>query len=126
MQSATSGSFNVAGSAGCTWSASTSDSWITLKGATSGEGTGTVSFDLAQNTGIDRTGSIRVAVTGASESGVFRWSEGEAALTQNFAPDAVKGLKASADGLIGDLHGTPEYRAHLIPVLTARAVSHAG
>jgi carbon-monoxide dehydrogenase medium subunit len=68
---------------------------------------------------------VRVAVTGASESGVFRWSEGEAALSASFAPDAVKSLKVDPDGLIGDLHGSPEYRAHLIPVITARAVANA-
>ncbi|MBP7002961.1 FAD binding domain-containing protein [Amaricoccus sp.] len=68
---------------------------------------------------------VRVAVTGASESGVFRWTEAEAALGGDFTADAVKGLKASADGLIGDLHGTPEYRAHLIGVMTARAVAAA-
>jgi carbon-monoxide dehydrogenase medium subunit len=71
----------------------------------------------------DRT---RVAVTGASEGGVFRWSEAEDALGRSFRPDVVKGLKASPDGMIGDLHGTPEYRAHLIGVLTARAVAAAG
>jgi carbon-monoxide dehydrogenase medium subunit len=68
---------------------------------------------------------VRVAITGASEGGVFRWTDGEAALSQSFAPDAVKSLRPSPDGLIGDLHGTPAYRAHLIPVLTARAVAHA-
>ena len=66
---------------------------------------------------------VRVAVTGASESGVFRWTEAEAALSADFRADALKGLKASADGMIGDLHGTPEYRAHLIGVLTGRAVA---
>ena len=68
---------------------------------------------------------VRVAVTGASESGVFRWAEAEAALSANFAPEAVKGLKPAADGMIGDLHGTPEYRAHLVGVVTARAVAAA-
>jgi len=68
---------------------------------------------------------VRVAVTGASEEGVFRWAEAEAALSGNFSADAVEGLTASADGLIGDLHGTPEYRAHLIKVLTKRAVAAA-
>lgn len=69
---------------------------------------------------------VRVAVTGASESGVFRWTEAEAALGRSFAPDATAGLKADAAGLIGDLHGTPDYRAHLIGVLTGRAVAAAG
>ncbi|MBR9651215.1 FAD binding domain-containing protein [Thalassovita aquimarina] len=68
---------------------------------------------------------VRVAVTGASEEGVFRWTEAEEALSANFAPEAVDGLSASADGLISDLHGTPEYRANLIKTLTKRAVAAA-
>ena len=68
---------------------------------------------------------VRVAVTGASENGVFRWAEAEAALSANFATDAVEGLTASADGLINDLHGDAEYRAHLIKVMTKRAVAAA-
>ncbi len=64
-------------------------------------------------------------MTGASENGVFRWTEAEKALSGNFSADAVKGVKADADGMIGDLHGTPEYRAHLVKVLTGRAVSAA-
>lgn len=71
-------------------------------------------------------GDVRVAVTGASEEGVFRWSEAEAALSSNFSPDAVAGLSASADGMISDLHGTAAYRAHLVGVLTKRAVAAAG
>jgi len=68
---------------------------------------------------------VRVAVTGASESGVFRWTEGEAALQGSFSADALSGLKVSEDGMIGDLHGTPAYRAHLVKVITGRAVSAA-
>jgi len=71
-------------------------------------------------------GGVRVAITGASEGGVFRWAEAEAALSRSFTPEAVKGLKLSADGMIGDLHGTPDYRAHLCAVMTARAVAAAG
>ena len=68
---------------------------------------------------------VRVAVTGASNEGVHRWAEAEAALSANFSASAIDGLSVSADGLIGDIHGTPEYRAHLVKVLTARAVSAA-
>ncbi len=69
---------------------------------------------------------VRVAVTGASEDGVFRWTEAEEALSSNFSPDAVAGLSVPADGMIGDLHGTPAYRAHLVGVMTKRAVAAAG
>ncbi len=69
---------------------------------------------------------VRVAVTGASEDGVFRWSEAEDALGRDFSADAVAGLSVPAEGMIGDLHGTPEYRAHLVGVMTRRAVAAAG
>lgn len=65
---------------------------------------------------------VRVAVTGASEEGVFRWAEAEAALSANFSGAALDGLSVPAEGMIGDLHGTPEYRAHLVAVMTRRAV----
>ena len=68
---------------------------------------------------------VRVAVTGASEEGVFRWSEAEAALSANFSGDALEGLSVSGDGMINDLHGTGAYRAHLVKVLTKRAVAAA-
>ena len=66
---------------------------------------------------------VRVAVTGASENGVYRWTEAETALSANFSADALDGLSVSADGMMSDLHGTPEYRANLVKVLTARAVA---
>jgi carbon-monoxide dehydrogenase medium subunit len=70
-------------------------------------------------------GGARVAVTGASENGVFRWSEAEQALLSNWSADAVANLKLPADGMIGDIHGSPEYRAHLVGVMTKRAVAAA-
>lgn len=68
---------------------------------------------------------VRVAVTGASEDGVFRWSEAETALSSNFTADAISELALSEDGMISDLHGTGAYRAHLVGVLTRRAVAAA-
>ena len=70
-------------------------------------------------------GGVRVAVTGASADGVFRWTEAEKALSASFAPEAVKGLSVPEDGMIADLHGTAAYRANLVRVLTGRAVAAA-
>ncbi|NDV99293.1 xanthine dehydrogenase family protein subunit M [Salipiger sp. PrR002] len=68
---------------------------------------------------------VRVAVTGASEEGVFRWTEAEAALSGDFSAAALDGLSVPAEGLMTDLHGSAAYRAHLIGVLTKRAVAQA-
>ncbi|GFE64230.1 FAD binding domain-containing protein [Litoreibacter roseus] len=68
---------------------------------------------------------VRVAITGASEEGVFRWTEAEEALSANFSPAALDSLSVSGEGMISDLHGTGAYRAHLIKVMTGRAVSAA-
>ena len=68
---------------------------------------------------------VRVAITGASEDGVFRWSEAETALSSNFSAAALDGISVSADGMITDLHGTGAYRAHLLGILTKRAVAAA-
>lgn len=72
------------------------------------------------------TDGVRVAVTGASESGVFRWTEAETALSNDFRADALEGLTVSADGMIADLHGSAAYRAHLVNVMARRAVAAAG
>jgi carbon-monoxide dehydrogenase medium subunit len=69
---------------------------------------------------------VRVAVTGAGASGVFRCKPAEAALAANFAADALKGVTAPAEGLNTDLHADAAYRAHLIVVLAKRAVAAAG
>jgi aerobic carbon-monoxide dehydrogenase medium subunit len=65
---------------------------------------------------------VRVAVTGAGASGVFRASSLEAKLTAHWSAAALAGENVSAAELNSDLHGSAEYRAALIPVLAARAV----
>jgi aerobic carbon-monoxide dehydrogenase medium subunit len=70
-------------------------------------------------------GGVRVAVTGAA-SCVFRAKALEGALGKSFTADAARATTIDASGLNGDLHASPEYRAHLIPVLAARAVAAAG
>ena len=66
---------------------------------------------------------VRVAVTGASDNGVFRWAEAEKALGASFAASAVAGLAVDGSNMINDLHGTGAYRANLVKVLTQRAVA---
>ena len=70
-------------------------------------------------------GAVRVAVNGAGPC-VFRQADMEQALAANWSPDAVAGIKQSADGLNGDIHGSAEYRAHLVTVMAKRAVAAAG
>ena len=68
---------------------------------------------------------VRVAVTGAA-SYVFRSKALEDALSRSFTTDAARAVTIDASGLNGDLHASPQYRAHLIPVIAARAVAAAG
>jgi len=76
---------------------------------------------------VAKTGSgVRVAVTGAAREGVFRHAGMEAALGGSFTADAAAGVAVSAEGMSNDLHGTPEYRANLVKVLTKRAVQEMG
>jgi aerobic carbon-monoxide dehydrogenase medium subunit len=72
-----------------------------------------------------RPSDVRVAVTGAGGNGVFRIPAFEEALKKRFSPKALEGLEVPAEGLNSDLHGSAEYRAHLIGVLARRAVEAA-
>ena len=75
---------------------------------------------------VGKKGSdVRVAVTGAGANGVFRLPEFEAALKTRFNAKSLDGLTVPADGLNGDIHASPEYRAHLIGVMAKRAVNKA-
>lgn len=68
---------------------------------------------------------VRVAVTGAGESGVFRHKGLEAALDKKFEAASVDAVKVDAKGLMSDMHATADYRAALIKVMAKRAVAAA-
>lgn len=68
---------------------------------------------------------VRVAVNGAGANGAFRVAEMERALAANWSPDAVAGIKVDASALNGDIHGSAEYRAHLVTVMAKRAVANS-
>lgn len=72
-----------------------------------------------------RPSDVRVAVTGAGSEGVFRVTAFEEVLKKRFSPKVLEGLVVPAEGLNGDIHGSAEYRAHLIGVLSRRAVEAA-
>ncbi|WP_257166751.1 xanthine dehydrogenase family protein subunit M [Bradyrhizobium sp. SRS-191] len=72
-----------------------------------------------------RPSDVRVAVTGAGGNGVFRVTAFEEALQKRFSPKVLEGIPVSAEGLNSDIHGSAEYRAHLIGVLARRAVDAA-
>jgi aerobic carbon-monoxide dehydrogenase medium subunit len=73
-----------------------------------------------------KAGDVRVAATGASQSGVMRVPAIEAALKTNWSAGAFDNVTIAADGLLGDIHGSPTYRANLIKVMAQRAVAAAG
>ncbi len=69
-------------------------------------------------------GGVRVAVTGAGTC-VFRVAAMESALGSNFSAGALDGIAIPVDGLNADIHGSAEYRAHLVTVMAKRAVGQA-
>ena len=75
---------------------------------------------------VSKRGSeIRVAVTGAGSNGVFRVTSFEEALKKRFGAKSLEGMTVPADKMASDIHGSAEYRAHLIGVLARRAVAAA-
>jgi carbon-monoxide dehydrogenase medium subunit len=64
---------------------------------------------------------VRVAATGCGPT-VYRIPGFEAALERSFKAEALEGFDIPVSGLTTDLFGDAEYRAHLIKVLTKRAV----
>jgi carbon-monoxide dehydrogenase medium subunit len=70
-----------------------------------------------------KSGEVRAAATGASQSGVMRIPAIEAALKANWSAGALDGVKISTDGMLNDLHGSSDYRANLIRVMAQRALA---
>lgn len=73
-----------------------------------------------------KDGSVRVAVTGAGNNGVFRWKAAEDALARSFSADALKGLAVDKSVMASDIHGSAEYRANLVAVMARRAMENLG
>ncbi|MGH9840639.1 MAG: BACON domain-containing protein [Blastocatellia bacterium] len=59
------GTFNITTSTGCTWTASTQNTWITGAPPGFGSGSGTVSYTVATNNGSARSGIITISGNGS-------------------------------------------------------------
>ncbi|PLU78428.1 carbon monoxide dehydrogenase, partial [Sinorhizobium medicae] len=70
-------------------------------------------------------GVVRVAVTGAGSSGVFRHQGLETALSANWSPAAVANVTVDDSDLLSDIHASAAYRANLVKVMAKRAVAAA-
>ena len=78
--------------------------------------------DFRDQTSSKFDDAVRVAVTGAGP-GVFRWEAAERALSADFSTRSLAALSMPADGLNADQHAPADYRAHLVKLMTLRAVA---
>lgn len=70
--------------------------------------------------------SIRAAVTGAGSNGVYRHTEMETKLSNNWSADAVSDVVVDEGDMLSDIHGSAAYRANLVKVMAKRAVEAIG
>ena len=54
------GSVNVTGGGGCTWTATSNASWLSIRSGSSGTGNGVVEFTAAANNGPSRSGTLTI------------------------------------------------------------------
>jgi carbon-monoxide dehydrogenase medium subunit len=71
-------------------------------------------------------GQVRTGITGCGNEGAFRWTDAEAALQADFSAKAIEPLSLDPQDMMGDIHGSSEYRAHLTKVMLQRAVANQG
>jgi hypothetical protein len=73
-------SVDVKTSSGCSWTATSHTSWVTVQSGATGNGSGTVQLIIAANSGAERTGSVTIA--GKS----FTITQAPAACTYSIVP----------------------------------------
>jgi len=69
---------------------------------------------------------VRVAVTGAYNTGVTRPTHFEKALDADFSAEALDALDIDPKDMLSDAAATAAYRANLTKVLARRAVARQG
>jgi uncharacterized protein (TIGR03437 family) len=105
-----SGSVSISAGPTCSWTASTTASWITITGAASGQGNGGVSYSIASNPGGQRSGTLTVAGQTVTLTQAPAGSTGGAIVFSgsSILPGATTGLAYQAGFNVSG--GTPPYR----------------
>jgi carbon-monoxide dehydrogenase medium subunit len=70
---------------------------------------------------VKLTDNVRIGVTGATAC-AHRGRRLEEALNDDFSPAAIDPVELPVDEMNSDIHASAEYRAHLVKVMTKRAV----
>jgi len=70
-------------------------------------------------------GIVRVGVTGAGLSGVFRQTGFEQALTNDWSQAALDNVSVDESMMLSDIHANATYRVNLVKVMAKRAVAAA-
>ncbi len=89
-----SGTVNVTSGSGCSWTAATTDNWITITSGSSGTGNGTVTYTVASNTSTSqRTGTIIIGgqTHTVAQSGNTTCTFTVSPLSQTFTSSAATG-----------------------------------
>ena len=89
--------FGIQAQTGCNWESLSNDSWISITGANSGSGNGTLAYTVAQNTGPQRQGTI----TAAGKTFTVTQSAAGADTDSDGVPDEIE-VAQSTNPLIKD------------------------
>jgi hypothetical protein len=95
-------SVSVSAINGCTWTAASNDSWITVTSGAIGNGNGSVAFSVANNPFNVRTGSLTIAGRTLSvqqaTACVFTLSRTSLSMPANPKPGVTRSVKVTASG----------------------------
>ena len=91
-----SGNFEVGAQAGCSWTATSTETWISIAGNATGNGNGTVSYGVQANAGAPRSGRIAVG----NEAFVINQGSGIVSCTYNLSSSSVSVPAGASSGSV--------------------------